>query len=69
MTGLHERASPADLKLWDFHLTQGNSRITRRSSSEDPILMVSQKPETSKQTKDSLQLKMCAQRDVLWDTL
>ena len=31
--------------------TQGNNRITGRSPSEDPILMVSQKPEISNQTK------------------
>ena len=35
--------------------TQGNNRITGRSPNEDPILMVSQKPETSNQTNDSLQ--------------
>jgi hypothetical protein len=52
-------------------MTQGNNRITLRSPSEDPILMVSQKPETSNQTNDSLQceIKMCGERGVPWDTL
>ena len=34
---------------------QGNNRITMRSPNKDPILMVSQKPEISNQTNDSLQ--------------
>jgi hypothetical protein len=36
-------------------MTQGNNRKTGRSPDEDPILMVSQKPEISNQTNDSLQ--------------
>ena len=36
-------------------MTQGNKRITGRSPSEDPILMESQKPETSNQSSNSLQ--------------
>jgi hypothetical protein len=36
-------------------MTQGNNKITERSPGEDPILTVSQKPETSNQTRDSLQ--------------
>jgi hypothetical protein len=36
-------------------MTQGNNRIPGRSPSEDPIVMASQKPETSNQTNDSLQ--------------
>jgi hypothetical protein len=35
-------------------MTQGKDKITRRRN-EDPKLMVSQKPETSNQTHDSLQ--------------
>ena len=31
-------------------MTQGNNRITGRSPDEDPVLMVSQKPEISNQT-------------------
>jgi hypothetical protein len=38
-----------------IYWTQGNNRITRRSPSEDPVLMVSQKPEISNQNNDSLQ--------------
>jgi hypothetical protein len=36
-------------------MAQGNNRITKRNPNEDPILMVWQKPEISKQTNDSLQ--------------
>ena len=36
-------------------MTQGDNRITWRSPGGDPVLMVSQKPETSHQTSDSLQ--------------
>jgi hypothetical protein len=36
-------------------VTQGDNRITWRSPGGDPVLMVSQKPETSHQTSDSLQ--------------
>lgn len=36
-------------------VTQGNNRITRRRPGEDPMLMVSQKPEISNQTNDSFQ--------------
>jgi hypothetical protein len=47
--------------------TQGNNSITWRRPSEDPVLMVSQKPDTS---NDSLlQGNMCGQTDILWDTL
>jgi hypothetical protein len=36
--------------------TQGNNRISDRSRSEDPVLIVQlQKPEASNQTSDSLQ--------------
>lgn len=34
-------------------MTQGNNRITSRSPNEDPILKVSQNPDTMKQTNDS----------------
>jgi hypothetical protein len=36
-------------------MTQSKNRITKRSPCEDPILMVSQKPETGNQTNESLQ--------------
>lgn len=35
--------------------TQGNNRITGKSPGEDPILMVSQEPETLNRPNDSLQ--------------
>jgi hypothetical protein len=60
-----ESRSLADPKLQDL---QGNSRITRRSPNENPMLLVSQKPEISNQTNDSLvynehlHVKMCGQR-------
>jgi hypothetical protein len=50
--GTPERARPVESKLQDL---QDNNRITRRSPGEDLILMVSQKPELSIQTNDSLQ--------------
>ena len=55
-------------------MTQGNGRITGRSPGKDPILMVSQKPELLNQTpmtycNEHLQVEMCGQRDILWDTL
>jgi hypothetical protein len=55
---------------WWF-VTQGNKRIAR-SASEDLILMVSQKPEPSNPTNDSLHkhlLMICRQRDILWDSV
>jgi hypothetical protein len=54
MVVMDERASPTDPKLQDLHDTgqQENCEVP----SEDPILMVSQKPEVSKnQNNDSLQ--------------
>ena len=36
-------------------MAQGSIRISERSPSEEPVLMVSQKPEASNQTSDSLQ--------------
>jgi hypothetical protein len=36
-------------------MTQGNNRITGMRPGDDPVLMMSQKPETSNQTNDSLQ--------------
>ena len=54
-------------------MTQGNNRITGRSPSEDPILMVSQMPETPNQINahcnEHLQVNMCGQRDILNRTL
>jgi hypothetical protein len=54
--------------------TKGNNRIPRRSSGENPILMVSQKPEIMNQTNDSLKRTFAnedvwTQRDKLWDPL
>jgi hypothetical protein len=43
---MKERASPTNPKLQDLQDTSHN-KITRRNPSEDPILMVSQKPEIS----------------------
>jgi hypothetical protein len=36
-------------------LCAGNNKITGRRPSEDPVLMVAEKPENSNQTKDSMQ--------------
>lgn len=44
-------------------MTQGNNRITRRKTGKETILMVTQKPEIY------LQMRMCGQRDTLWNTL
>ena len=48
-------------------MTQGNNR-TGKSPDDDPILMVSQKPEIPNQThcNEYLQVKMCGQRAILW---
>ena len=56
--GAWERARPADPEL-GISRAQGNNRITGRSPGEDPILMVSQKPETLNQNNcnDHLQVK------------
>jgi hypothetical protein len=50
------------LVKWPVLLIQGytisktqSNKITRRNPSEDPILVMSQKPETSKQTSESWQ--------------
>jgi hypothetical protein len=40
-------------------MTQGNSRITGRRPDEDPMLMVSQKPEISNQTNDRIAKNIC----------
>jgi hypothetical protein len=52
-------------------MTQGNDGVTGRSPDEDPLLMVSQKPEILNQThySEHLQIKMYGQRHILWDTL
>jgi hypothetical protein len=55
MTGMHERASPADPKPKDLHDTRqqrDDLKESQGSPGEDPILMVSQMPEISKQTSD-----------------
>jgi hypothetical protein len=48
-------------------MTQGNNRGPR----EDPVLMMSQEPETLNQThcNEHLQVKICEQRGILCDTL
>lgn len=38
-----------------FSMTQSNDRITKKSASEDPILIVEKDPEVSNQTNDALQ--------------
>jgi hypothetical protein len=57
MVGICERASSAVLKLQDLH-DMGRQQITRNPS-EDPILMMSQKSETSNQTNDSFATNIC----------
>jgi hypothetical protein len=47
MVRTHKRASSADQNC-RISMTQNNNRITRSSPDEDPILIVSQKPEISK---------------------
>ena len=47
-------------------MTQGNNRTTRRSPGEDLMLMVLQKPETSRQNND---LSQGTSASVMWDTL
>ena len=42
------------IQSYRISMTLGNNRITR-SLNEDPILMVSQKPEVSNEINDSLQ--------------
>jgi hypothetical protein len=54
MVGMCERASSDAPKL-RISMTQSNNRITERSPGEDPILMMSQKPEILNQTNASLQ--------------
>jgi hypothetical protein len=54
MVGKHGKANPADAKLQDLHDT-GQQQDNQRRPPEDPISMVSQKPEISNQTSDSLQ--------------
>jgi hypothetical protein len=49
-------------------VTKGSNRITGRSPRDDPILMVSQKPRTSNQTHNSLQVKMWTEGHIV-DTL
>lgn len=52
-------------------MTQGNNRISERCPDEDPVLVVQQKPEALKQTKDShcideqLQVKTYGQKSIL----
>jgi hypothetical protein len=48
------RTSPAEPKLQELH-DKDNNRTSERSPSEDPVLMVWQKPEASAQPNDSLQ--------------
>ena len=69
MVEIHEWASPADPKMQDLHDIE-QQQDKQENPGEDPILMVSQKPETSNQTNCNvhLQEKMCGQRDTLWDT-
>ena len=57
MVGTGERASLADSNQKDLHDT-GQNRVIGKSPDEDPILMVSQKLETSKQI-DDIAMKLC----------
>lgn len=47
-------AGPADPELHGHH-DLGKSRISERTLSEGPVLIVCQKPETLNKTNDSLQ--------------
>jgi hypothetical protein len=49
-------------------MTQGNKRITGRSPSEEPALMVSQKPETWV-THCNDHVRVCGERGTLWGAL
>ena len=50
-------------------MIQGNKKISIKRPEEDPVL--SQKLKNLDQThcNEHLQVKMCGQRDILWDTL
>jgi hypothetical protein len=50
----HVKGSVLLFQSHRISMTQGSNRITRRSPSENAMLMVSQKSETSNQTSDSL---------------
>lgn len=52
-------------------MTLGNNRTTGRSHGEGLVLMVFQKPRTRPMThcEEHLQVKMCGQKSILWDTL
>ena len=52
-------------------VTQATNRIISRSPSENPALVVSQKPEISNQThcNEHLQVKKYGQTDIPWNTL
>jgi hypothetical protein len=43
------------IKNCRISMTQGNNRITGKSSDEDPIFIMTQKPANSKKTNNSLQ--------------
>lgn len=68
MVGTHEKASPAGPRLQDLQHTG-----QQRENGKGPILIVSQKPEISNQTNDSLQWTFSSegeqQRGSLWGTL
>lgn len=49
-------------------VTQGNNRITLMTPCKAAVLIVSKKSEILNQANDSLQMKMCGQKDTLWDT-
>jgi hypothetical protein len=61
----------AQIQSCSISTTQGNNRITGRSPCELPVLMMSQKPESTTPTNDFLQRTFASvrQTDILCDTL
>ena len=50
----HMKGTVLLIQSFRIPMTWGNDRATRRSPGEEPILMVSQKPEISNQTNEQL---------------
>lgn len=51
----HMKGPALLFQSWRVSVTQGSNRITGRSHSQEPVLMVSQRLEISHQTNDSFQ--------------
>ena len=49
------KGSVLQIQNYRISMTQGNNRISKRSPSEDPVLIVQQQPEAANQINDSLQ--------------